>query len=169
MTNKSPDRAGKPGVLALSLLFVALFGAWLVWSGIFKPLLIGLGVFSCALSVWLASRMGFFRYSGVVRGMPALPGYWFWLSKEIIASSLEVARLILRRDMPISPTIVELDASELSDSGQVILGNSITLSPGTVTLDVYEGKVKVHCLTQEGAKTLQSGDIQQRVQALGKR
>ena len=158
---------GSGGVVSSALLFLVLFGAWLLWSGIYKPLLVGLGVFSCLLCAWLASRVGFFRYPGLVRALPRLPAYWLWVLKDIILSSIEVARLILRPGLPISPTMVELDATELTEAGQVVLGNSITLSPGTVTLDVFEGKVKVHCLTQSAAADLASGDAVSRVRSLG--
>mgnify|MGYP003652314977 FL=1 len=50
--------------------------------------------------------------------------------------------------------------------GQVILGNSITLSPGTVTLDVHEGKILIHCLTVESARELQKGEANRRAAAL---
>jgi multicomponent Na+:H+ antiporter subunit E len=47
--------------------------------------------------------------------------------------------------------------------GQVILANSITLTPGTVTLDVFEDRLCVHCLTREGAEALQAGDANRRI------
>ena len=99
--------------------------------------------------------------------MPRLPGYWLWLLVEIVKSSIEVARLILKPSLPISPTVVELDAATDSEVGQVIFANSITLSPGTVTLDVDEGRTVVHCLTQEGAAALQNGEAQRRLRELG--
>ena len=49
---------------------------------------------------------------------------------------------------------------------QVILGNSITLTPGTLALDVYEGVIKVHALTEAGARELAAGDMDRRVTGL---
>jgi multicomponent Na+:H+ antiporter subunit E len=77
-----------------------------------------------------------------------------------------VAKLILKPSLPISPTVVVLQAEAKTDVGQVILGNSITLSPGTVTLDVHEGKILIHCLTIESARELQKGEANRRAAAL---
>ena len=87
--------------------------------------------------------------------------------REIIASSIEVAKLILHPSMPISPVVVELQAQTQSDVARVILGNSITLSPGTVTLDMHKGKLLVHCLTGESARALQEGEADRRTAELG--
>ena len=160
---------GEATLSSILLLLLILTVSWLVWSGLYKPLLIGLGAFSCMLSVYLANRMGFFRHQkDLLSLIPRLPGYWLWLLKEIIVSSLEVAKLILKPSMPISPTVVVLTAENQTDVGQVIFGNSITLSPGTVTLDLHEGQILIHCLTSESAKELQKGEANRRAAALEK-
>ena len=100
--------------------------------------------------------------------IPRLLRYWAWLSPEIVKSSLDVARIILHRRLPISPTVVEFDAAPKGPVGQAILGNAITLSPGTVTLDVHDGRLRVHCLTQKGADALLSGEFNRRAAQLTK-
>jgi multicomponent Na+:H+ antiporter subunit E len=155
----------RPAGVALLLLVLAV--SWLLWSGIFKPLLLALGAFSCILSAYLASRMGFFRHKDVFRAVPGFPGYLWWLLREIVVSSFDVARRVLSPSLPVSPTLVELDAGIRSDAGQVILGNSITLSPGTVTLDLHRGRLLVHCLTRESAAALSEGENNRRVARLG--
>lgn len=163
-------QTGKARPSSVILLFVILSISWLLWSGLYKPLLISLGIFSCLLSVYLAYRMGFFKHhKALLRLMPRLPGYWMWLLKEIVVSSIDVAKLILNPSLPISPKVVKLKALPKTDVGQVILGNSITLSPGTVTLDVYEGEITVHCITSEGAKELEKGEANRRAAALERR
>ena len=152
---------------AVVLLFLILAISWVLWSGLYKPLLLGLGVFSCVLTVILAQRMGFFRHQAVIKVLPRLPGYWWWLLREIIVSSIDVAKLILSPSLPISPTVVEVQAKTQSDVARVILGNSITLSPGTVTLDMHEGRLLVHCLTRESARALQEGEADRRAARLG--
>jgi len=126
----------------------------------------GLGAFSCVLSAYMAYRMGFFRHQALFRLLPRLPAYWLWLLREIIVSSLDVAKLILSPSLPISPSVVVLKAEAQTDAGLVILGNSITLSPGTVTLDLHEGQLTIHCLTSEGARELQNGEANRRAAAL---
>ena len=146
---------------------MALLVSWVLWSGIYKPLLLWLGLFSCLLSVWLAQRMGFFRHPMSLRALLRLPAHWWWLLGEIIRSSVEVARVVLSPSLPISPTVVELTTTEATDAGKVILGNSITLSPGTVTIDVHQDRLLVHCLTQRSALQLQDPEVQRRIARLG--
>jgi multicomponent Na+:H+ antiporter subunit E len=146
---------------------MALLVSWVLWSGIYKPLLLWLGLFSCLLSVWLAQRMGFFRHPMPLRTLLRLPAHWWWLLGEIIRSSVEVARVVLSPSLPISPTVVELTTTEATDAGKVILGNSITLSPGTVTIDVHQDRLLVHCLTQRSALQLQDPEVQRRIARLG--
>ena len=84
----------------------------------------------------------------------------------MIRSSLEVSRVVLDPRLPISPRIVDIDATALHPVDQAILGNSITLTPGTLALDVHDGVIKVHSLTREGADALMSSEMDRRVAAL---
>ena len=161
------SQSGTARPLQLVGLLVALLVSWVLWSGIYKPLLLWLGLFSCLLSMWLAQRMGFFRHPMSLRSILRLPAHWWWLLGEIIRSSLEVARVVLSPSLPISPTVVDLITTETTDVGKVILGNSITLSPGTVTIDVHEDCLLVHCLTQHSASQLQDPEVQRRIAWLG--
>lgn len=147
-------------------LFLLLAAAWLLWSGIYKPLLLWLGGFSCILSVYIAHRVGFFERVSGLHVIPRLPRIALWLLVEIAKSSLEVVRIVLDPKLPISPTVVYLDAKPEGPVGQVILANSITLTPGTVTLDVFDDRLCVHCLTREGAKALESGEASHRIAGL---
>ncbi len=153
--------------IRLTVLAIPLIAAWLLWSGLFKPLLLGLGIFSCALTIYVAKRMGFFDSDVFAfRYNTRLFGFWAWLGKEIIKSSLEVARIVLSPKLRIEPEIVALDADDLEPVDQALLGNSITLTPGTLTLDVHEDRILVHALTPAGAKSLLDGEMKRRVAAL---
>jgi multicomponent Na+:H+ antiporter subunit E len=148
-------------------LFALLIAAWLLWSGLFKPLLLGLGLFSCLLTVYLARRMGYFESKiFALRFRPRLFGYWAWLAREIARSSLQVARIILTPRMPISPQVFEIEAKATHPVDQTILANSITLTPGTLALDVHDGVILVHSLTKSGADELVTGEMNRRVAAL---
>jgi multicomponent Na+:H+ antiporter subunit E len=146
--------------------FIVLMVSWLLWSGLYKPLLIGLGFFSCLLSLWLARRTGFFRHAMKLSALLRLPALWWWILKEVVASSIEVARIVLSPSLPIQPELVELPSAEKADSAKVILGNSITLSPGTVTIDINEDRLLVHCLSASSAASLRSGEVERRVARL---
>lgn len=153
-------------IIALLSLLVA---AWLLWSGIYKPILLWLGGFSCLLTLYIAYRIGFFKQASGIHLIPRLPVYWMSLIKEIVKSSFDVAKIILSPSLPISPTVVEIEAKPTGPIGQAILGNAITLSPGTVTLDVHDGQLLVHCLTHQGAEELIAGDSNRRAAALTSR
>jgi multicomponent Na+:H+ antiporter subunit E len=149
------------------LLLLALAVTWLGWSGLYKPLLLSLGVFSCALTIYLIRRMGYFQSEVYALNYGGrLLGYWVWLAREMVLSSLEVSRVVLSPSLPVSPRIIEIRATAQHTLDQAILGNSITVTPGTLTLDVYEGVLKVHCLTESVAESLLSGEMDRRVAAL---
>ena len=151
-------------VLVLGLLLAA---AWLLWSGLFKPLLIALGALSCALTLYLVRRMGSFeKETFVFRYDLRLLGFWAWLAREILNSSLEVARVVLQPRLDLQPKVVTVDAAGLDPVDQATLGNSLTLTPGTLTLDVHDGRLLVHALTPDGAAAVKEGEMQRRVTAL---
>jgi len=151
-------------ILTLVLLLIA---AWVLWSGYFKPLLLGLGAFSCLLTVWIVRRMGHFDDDMFAFHYDwRILGFWAWLGAEIVKSSLEVTRIVLRRRIEVEPTVVEIDGQGLGPTDLALLGNSITLTPGTLTLDVFDGRLRVHALTGEGAESLQRGEMKQRLSAL---
>ncbi|MBT8450086.1 MAG: Na+/H+ antiporter subunit E [Gammaproteobacteria bacterium] len=139
---------------------------WLLWSGLYKPLVLALGVVSCLLTIYISYRSGFFRESTALHVLPRIPGYWFKLFIAIVKSSIDVTRIVLNPKLPISPTVVKLDALPKGQIGQAILGNSITLTPGTVTIDVHKGQLSIHCLTQDGAKDILASDINQKTAEL---
>ena len=154
-------------ILILAMLLIA---AWVLWSGYLKPLLLGLGALSCLLTVWIVRRMGYFDDENFAFHYDwRLLGFWAWLGREVVVSSIEVARIVLRPRLVVEPRVVNIDGSGLGPVDLALLGNSITLTPGTLTLDVHEGRLLVHALTADGAAALESGEMQRRVAALRKR
>ncbi|MDH3596682.1 MAG: Na+/H+ antiporter subunit E, partial [Rhodospirillales bacterium] len=89
--------------------------------------------------------------------------YWPWLFWEIVKANLEVARLILAPRLAISPTVIKVKASQPDELGHVIYANSITLTPGTVSIDVRDATIEVHAITREMAEGLQTGEMDRRV------
>jgi multicomponent Na+:H+ antiporter subunit E len=152
------------------ILVVLLIAAWVLWSGYLKPLLLGLGAVSCLLTIWIVRRMGYFDDETFAFHYDwRLLGFWAWLGREVIISSIEVARVVLRRKLDVDPKIVKIDGSSFGPVDLALLGNSITLTPGTLTLDVNDGQLLVHTLTPDGAAALERGEMQRRVAALRKR
>lgn len=152
---------------AVALLAVVLATAWLLWSGLYKPLLLILGLLSVVVVLVVAARMDLLRRERFVLHVgPRLPGFWLWLMREVAVSSFRVARIVLHPRLPVSPTLVRIRALAKGPVGQATLGNALTLTPGTVTIDVHEGELLVHCLTAKDADALRSDDLNRRVAAL---
>lgn len=141
-----------------------LFAVWLLLSGHYTPLLLLLGMLSTLLVVFLATRADLIdRETQPVLIKPSVLYYWAWLGREIIKSNIDVTRRILSPGMPISPTIFTVRADQKTELGRVTYANSITLVPGTVTVEVNEDVFTVHALTQEMAADLKRGEMNRRV------
>ena len=150
-------------------LFAVLFAVWLLMSGHYTPLLIGLGVISCALATAMADRIGGSDEEGLpLHIMTRLPAYLVWLLKEIIMSNIATGRLILFGRA--RPVLFTTPASQGTVGGVVTYANSITLTPGTVTVEVEEGgdttRFLVHAIDPSFAEDVESGDMDRRVTAL---
>jgi len=157
----------KPSVKPVLVLLALLVVAWLLWSGLYKPLLLGLGLFSCVLTFLIVRRMVYFDDQiFALRFSFRLLAYWAWLGREIFRSSIQVARIVLDPALPINPKTVEIKSSSEHPFDQVMLANSITLTPGTLALDLHEGTIKVHTLTEEAASDLMAGEMNRRVNGL---
>ncbi|UCC57536.1 MAG: Na+/H+ antiporter subunit E [Gammaproteobacteria bacterium] len=141
-----------------------LFAIWLLLSGHYTLLLLIFGLLSTLLIVLLAHRAELIdREIHPVLLKPSLLPYWLWLAREMIKSNIDVSLRILNPRMPISPKIFTVRAGQKTDLGRVTYGNSITLVPGTVTVDVDDDIFTVHALTQEAAADLESGEMNRRV------
>ena len=141
-----------------------LFGVWLLWSGLFKPLLISFGVLSVLAVVGIVARMGLLDPEGVPLGLPLRSlRYLPWLAWEIAKVNVDVARRVLSPRMPIRPSVLRVKAGQRHDLGRAIYANSITLTPGTVSIDVEGDEIVVHALTTEAADGLRSGEMDRRV------
>lgn len=139
-------------------LAALLFALWLGLSGHFTPLLLGLGLASTGLAVYLAHRMDILDHETHPAVLtPQLVRFWIYLSGEIVKANIDVIRRILRPGKSISPQLVRLPLPQKSDLARVIYANAITLTPGTVTLHLDEDTILVHALSREAAEDLATG------------
>ncbi|MEH6489868.1 Na+/H+ antiporter subunit E [Hyphomonas oceanitis] len=136
----------------LGLLF-ALVAFWIGMSGHFEPLLLGLGVVSLVLTMILAYRLDILDREGApyVRVI-GFAMYFPWLMKEIVKANWTVIRACLRADLDIAPTLVKLKTICTSDLAKVTFANSITLTPGTVTVEIDGDKLLVHGLYEQDSQ-----------------
>ncbi len=125
-----------------------LAAVWLVLSNRFEALPLAFGAVSCALTLYLALRMDRTDREAVPLAYRA--GAWFgfvaWLGVEIVKSNLAVTRAILDPRLPIRPSTVRVRATQRTLLGRVSFANSITLTPGTVSMDLDGDAIDVHTL-----------------------
>ena len=145
-------------------LTLTLFILWLLLSGQYSMLLISLGLVSSVLTVVLALRMDVIDHeSHPLHLRRQLPRYWVFLSREVILANLDVARRILTPGKSFSPQLRQLPLPQKTALGQVIYANSITLTPGTVTVQLGTDSIRIHALSREAADDLQTGRMAQAI------
>ena len=151
-----------------------LFGVWMAFSGHTEIEFLLWGALAAfggtAATHWLFAGARESRYEHAARSANAearialrFVPYAAWLVWQIALSNLHVAYLVLWPRAPVAPSIVEFDTSLRSESAQVLLAQSITLTPGTVTVDVSNGKFLAHCLSAKSRQGLEEGGIQRKV------
>ncbi|HEY9163436.1 MAG TPA: Na+/H+ antiporter subunit E [Magnetovibrio sp.] len=150
-------------------LGVALTALWLLLSGIFTPLLLGLGLASIVVTLWLAHRMDVIDHEGhpIHLAPHALIVYWPWLAWQIVKSNWDMAKVILTPKMPIHPHVFTTKATQHTETGRTTYANSITLTPGTVTLSTSpDGTFEVHVITDGARRDVESLEMDKRCSAL---
>jgi multicomponent Na+:H+ antiporter subunit E len=141
-----------------------LFAFWLALSGHYTPLLLAVGGAAALLSALAALRMRILDDEGhPIELLAGALTYFPWLIHEIVWSAFSVARVILHPRLPISPTITTLAASQKSQAGVAAYANSITLTPGTITIGVDGSRLTVHALVRRSAIDLEDGRMDRRV------
>lgn len=147
---------------ASSVLTLYLF--WLALSGIYTPFLLAAGLGCSIAVVWLARRMAVVDREGhPIHLGPAAARYWPWLAREIAKSAWDVTKVVLSPRLPIQPTLVRFAPTQKTEVGLATHANSITLTPGTISIEVSRREFLVHALTAAGAEGVTSGDMDGRV------
>jgi len=149
------------------LTFLVMYAVWLVFSGRFDGFHLTLGGISCAIVALLSADLLF--PSPVNRRLPLLLvryiGYVPWLLYQIFRANLHVMYLVFHPRMMelIDPHIIEFNSKLTSDISRTTFANSITLTPGTITVNVTAlGKFSVHCIDKESGKPL-PGEMEARI------
>lgn len=175
---KGAQRAWRHQPVQWLLEFVVLFAFWLVLSWRFDARAMTLGaVFSGfvvlltrdLLLPWDRSRFDpspagiRWRVGSVLRFLRYLP----WLLREIVLANLSVTKLVLHPRLPVDPQMFAFKTQLRTEAAQVLLAQSITLTPGTITVDVVsDGTFVVHAIAPSSRDGLESGRMQNRVAAV---
>lgn len=153
------------------ILGVVLLTFWMLLSGHFTPLFLVFAVLSVVLVMLISFRMDLAdQLRDPIHLTPALLSYWLWLAKETVASNIDMVKRVWQRTPKIAPAVSRIKTTQTTRMGKVIYANSITLTPGTVTLDIDEEacELEVHSIDYELLKDLMGGDMDRRVSRLEK-
>lgn len=149
-------------------LFLGLAAFWLLNSGHYTILILSLGGASIAFVVYISHRMDVVDHESLPLHLSwrKLPVYILWLLKEVVVSNISVVKHIWLGNDSISPTLSTMQVSQKTEIGKVIYANSITMTPGTVTVDLAGDQITVHSLLRENIDALELGEMDRRVSQL---
>lgn len=154
-------------MLKYIVTFLIFFLLWMIWSGVFDAWHLSLGVISCALVTYMSHDLLFQRekfqkkdITETIRFIKYIP----WLIYQIILANIHVAKVVLHPKMNdlIDPHIIKFKTKLKRDMSLVTFANSITLTPGTITILIREGEFFVHALDMKVAGDL-PGEMEERV------
>lgn len=153
--------AGAVRILLRTAPVPALF--WLVLSGHYSPLLLTLGAVSVLVVCWLTWRSGIAGHRLTLSFALRLPRYFLWLIGQEVISACAVARTVWSPRMDLRPVVRSTPADGLSERSLVVYANSITLTPGTLSLAVHDDSIEVHSLKAADIDALDEGAMLNRV------
>ncbi len=157
------------------LRFAALYGFWIVLSGRFQAKYLIIGAVCAATITFLtrdlmrpdaAAAATIVVPNSMIAGMGRFVLYFVWLLWSIVQSNLEVAYIVLQPKMPIQPGLLSLRTKLRNRTGHIILANSITLTPGTITVDFDDGVYSVHALAPGAAQSLLDAKMQSKLERI---
>ncbi|MGI6453410.1 MAG: Na+/H+ antiporter subunit E [Syntrophomonadaceae bacterium] len=153
---------------SIALTALIMFVLWILLSWCFDPMLLGIGVFCCLLVAFWSHDLliGDVDLGLACKRMWRLIKYLPWLMWQIFLSNLTLVYLTLHPRNLIEPTVITLDPHLETNMGVVTFANSITLTPGTVTVEANKNCFVVHAITRELADDVLNGDMLKRVKAI---
>lgn len=158
----------------LIVLTVVLFAFWILLSGKLELKFLTYGVLTAIVSAWicvplllLPNAKGTKKYFIFDVPLAKYALYWLWLLNEVIKANLDVVKATVKAEMVINPRVIRFRIKMDNPMAHTTLANSITLTPGTVTLNVTsDGLYEIHALTDGAAEGLLDGGMQKRVAEL---
>ncbi|UTW44214.1 Na+/H+ antiporter subunit E [bacterium SCSIO 12696] len=152
-------RIGKWAVL------LAVF--WLLLSGYIQPLLLSFGAASVAIVLFVLHRMDAVDQEPEdVGNGPQIIRYTVWLLGQIMKSSTHVTKLVWGSSSQVSPCLANVSAQNVPPESQVLYANSITLTPGTLSVDLEDGQITVHALQKASIEELEQGDMERKITSI---
>ena len=148
--------------------FIILFALWILFSGHFDSIHLVLGVISSLIVTFIMAPVMFpsFGTVRIVKYSLRFLAYLPWLTGQIFMANIDIVYRVLHPKMPINPRTITFSTGLRTDIGKLVLGNSITLTPGTITMNIEGAKFTVHAIADESAKSLLNGEMRKRVEEL---
>ena len=155
----------------LVILACVMFVFWLLLSGRFELKFLVYGVLTAAITAWICVPLlllpnvsGTKKYFIFDINLVQYALYWLWLLNEVVKANIDVAKAVVKADMVINPRVIRFRIKMDNTMAITTLANSITLTPGTVTLNVTDdGLFEIHALTDGAAEGLLEGGMQKKV------
>jgi multicomponent Na+:H+ antiporter subunit E len=147
--------------------FIALFATWVTLSGHFSPYFLLSGAACSALTVWLMGRLDVFGKGAWPLNLPRLVvSYLPWLIWQVVKANINVALRVWTPRLRIEPQIVRVPCRLQTEAGLALFANSITLTPGTVTLAIEGDELVVHSLSDVASRSVLEPAMQDRIAAM---
>lgn len=143
------------------LVFLTMLSFWLLLSGKFDLFHIFAGIVSSLVVALFSGKLILSNPTdrgGIVFEIFRFVHYTIWLIYQIFISGIDVTKRVFKVKMPINPGIIKCRPKLKSDVALTILANSITLTPGTMTLDISDGEIFIHCLAIEDEQKLMGSE-----------
>jgi len=132
------------------VLAIALAALWITLSGYFKPMLLILGVISILFVVAMSARMKITDdETAPYIFIPQTLAYFVWLFSEIVKANVQVIQTVLKPELEVTPTLTKIPLTQTADISKVMFANSITLTPGTVSVSIEQDHILVHALLDD--------------------
>lgn len=152
--------------------FLFLYAFWLVLSGFFDAFHMIMGLICCGLVTWWSGDLMFedrtLTFRRLIRHSLGLAGYLAWLLWQIVLSNIHLMKLSMGDMKDVSPRIVKFRTGLKTDFGKFMLANSITITPGTITVKILGDVFYVHAISEAAAAGL-DGNMERRIAAVFER
>ena len=146
-------------------LIISLLVLWIILSGHYTLLQLSLGLLSVLIVTIISSRMNLIIFDQPILQLYFIKfiPYGLWLIIQILKSNIDVCIRILNPKLPINPQLVTVKSTQVSNLAKVIYANSITLTPGTISIDLDGSEIKVHSLSEIGVNGLKTGAMDKKI------
>lgn len=161
---------GSP-MVHMTCLALVLFAFWMILSGRTETKFVVYGILTAVVTTWVTyplllvpNKDGSKKYYVFGFSIPKMIMYFFWLMWQLVLANIDVLLATTGQELNIDPKIVRFRFMADNPMASVILANSITLTPGTVTMNVTDdGVYEIHALTVGAAAGVLDGGMQKKV------